>query len=115
MIDKQTFVDAINSMMLIDDYQKAKNKLYQKFNADGYLLEPDNNDIILRLLKLLAGSDRYDDTIETFCLVNNYGRGKGNTTYVDKDGVIIAITSPEELYDYIFEYQGGEELSVNTE
>ena len=37
MISKNEFVEVINSMMLIDDYQQEKNKLYKKYGADGYL------------------------------------------------------------------------------
>ena len=114
-INKQDFVDAINSMMVIEDYQNDKNKLYKKYNADGFLIEPDNNEVILKLLKLQLPDELDYDIIEEFCLINNYGRGKNNGTCTDADGQKISITSPEELYDYIFTNRGSDELSASTE
>ena len=101
MISKNEFVEVINSMMLIDDYQQEKNKLYKKYGADGYLLEPDNNAIILKLLRHALPAEVDFNAIETFCLTNNYGRGKSNQEYIDMDGQKINISTPSELYDYI--------------
>lgn len=113
VIDKDTFVEVINSMQTIDDYQKDKNKLYKKYNADGFLIEPDNKVAVLKLLRLLLPDDFYYNAIEEFCLSNNYGRGKNNNVYTDINGQRITISSPEELYKYIF--RDGDEISATTE
>lgn len=102
-INKQDFVNAINSMMTIDDYQNDKNKLYKKYQADGFLIEPDNNDVVLRLLKLFLPENADGKVIEDFCLANNYGRGRNNDIVLDKNGNKIQISSPEDLYNYYFE------------
>ena len=115
-ISKDDFVDAINSMMTIDDYQNDKNRLYKKYQADGFLIEPDNNDIMLRLLKLLLPADIHYEILEDFCLTNNYGRGKNNNVFTDIDGQRVYISSPEALYDYLFANEsGGDEVSASTE
>lgn len=101
MISKELFVEAIDGMMNIDDYQKAKNKLYNKFRADGYLLEPTNNDIIIRLLMQLIPHDCDYDALTAFCFDNNYGRGKNKQYYKDKNGQNIELKTPEDLYDYL--------------
>ena len=108
LINKQDFVDAINSMMIIDDYQNDKNKIYKKYHADGFLIEPDNNATILKLLKILLPDTSSCSILEDFCLMNNYGRGKNNNVLVDEDGQKILISSPEELYDHIFKDETGD-------
>lgn len=111
-ISKQEFVDAIVSMMTINDYQNDKNKVYKKYHADGFLIEPDNNEIILKLLRIVLPDDSYYMILEDFCLINNYGRGKNNNVLTDINGQKIIISSPEELYNYIF---GGDDVSANME
>lgn len=113
MLTKELFIEVINSMQIIDDYQRDKNKLYKKYNADGYLIEPDNKVVILKLLRLLLPDDFYYSAIEEFCLTNNYGRGKNNGVYTDINGQRITISSSEELYNYIF--GDGDEISAITE
>lgn len=113
MLTKELFIEVINSMQIIDDYQRDKNKLYKKYNADGYLIEPDNKVAILKLLRLLLPDDFYYNAIEEFCLTNNYGRGKNNDVYTDINGQRITISSSEELYNYIF--GDGDEISAITE
>lgn len=115
MITKELFVETINAMKRIYDYQNDKNKLYKKYDADGFLIEPDNNYIILKLLKLFLPDSFYDAALEDFCFANNYGRGKSNSVYQDANGQRIKISSPEELYDYIFTKEiGGDVISANT-
>ena len=116
LIERQDFIDAINSMMIIDDYQNDKNKLYKKYQADGFLIEPDNNGTILKLLKLLLPSDIHYKLLEDFCLTNNYGRGKGNNVLTDIDGQRLYISSPGALYDHIFsDKEGDDEVLANME
>lgn len=116
MINKTDFVNAINSMMLIEDYQNDKNRLYKKYNADGFLIEPDNNATVLRLLELQLPNESYKEILEEFCITNNYGRGKNKNICTDVNGQKILISSAEELYNYIFKKQlGSDEVSVNME
>lgn len=100
-ITKPDFVAAIESMARVDDYQNAKNSLYKKHDVDGYLIEPDNNEIVLRLLKLIIPESADFDAVTAFCLEKNYGRGKSNQTYVDPHGIKHTIKSSDELYDYL--------------
>jgi len=102
LITKSDFVAAIESMARVDDYQNAKNSLYKKHNVDGYLIEPDNNEVVLKLLKLLIPEDTDFDAVTTFCLEKNYGHGKANQEYTDPHGIKHSMKSPEELYDYLF-------------
>lgn len=88
-------------MMTIDDYQKAKNTLYTKYGADGFLLEPNNNEVVLKLLKNVIPESCDFDAVTSFCLQKNYGRGKANQDYQNPDGQKVKISSPEQLYDYI--------------
>ena len=101
MISKELFVEAIDSIMHLKDYQNDKHKLCKKYGADGYLIEPSNDAILIKVIKnLFKGCDEID-CIDTFCFVNNFGRGKGNQEYMDSDGQRIKITSSSELYDYL--------------
>lgn len=101
VITKEQFAEAINAMMNIYDYQEEKNKLYKKFNVDGYLLEPTNNDIIIKLIMLLLPDSCDKDSLTAFCFDNNYGRGKSNQYYINSNGLKLKIQSPDDLYDYL--------------
>lgn len=83
------------------DYQDDKNKLYKKYGADGYLIEPSNDEIIIRLLKNAFYPCEELESIDTFCYKNNFGRGKNNGIYIDVYGQKVNITSADELYDYL--------------
>lgn len=101
IINEHDFVEAIESMQRVDEYQEAKNHLYKKFNADGYLIEPDNNATVLRLLNILFSDCTEVDAINVFCLENHYGVGKKNQIYEDSNGQKITLSSPAELYQYL--------------
>ena len=73
------------------DYQSEKNKLYKKFSADGYLIEPNNDDIVVCLLKECFKPCDELECINVFCYDHNFGRGKGNQGYVDSHGQKIKI------------------------
>ena len=88
-------------MKRVDDYQESKNKLYRKFDVDGYLIEPDCNDIVLRLLNIIFSDSSEVDAINVYCLDNHYGIGKNNKTYINGDGQKITIVTPEDLYKYL--------------
>ena len=102
MISKELFVSAINSIMKQKDYQDDKNKLYKKYGADGYLIEPNNDAIMLKIVKEFFVDCEELEAIETFCYKNNFGRGnKNNQVYIDSNGQRHIISSAEELYDYL--------------
>lgn len=108
MIDKQSFIEAVEAMQLVDEYQEAKNKLYRRYKVDGYLIEPDNNEIILRLLNLFFKDCTEVNAINTFCIDNHYGVGKNNQIYEDTNGQQITLSSPSDLYDYLV-------ININSE
>ena len=108
MISKELFAEAIESMQRIDKYQEAKNSVYRKFDADGYLIEPDNNAVVIKLLQEFFKECPEEEVIRSFCLENNYGSGKGNKTFVDNDGQKIRLDSPAALYDYLISFSHAE-------
>lgn len=121
MVTKELFSEAINKMMAADDYHQDINRIYKKYGADGYLIEPDHNGIIIKLLKNGLPKDCDFDAVTSFCLDNNYGRGKGNQYYTTDKNEKVKISKPEELYDYIVSSsseiygEGGDAISVSTE
>lgn len=110
MISKELFVEAINSIMNLNDYQIKKYELGKKYGVDGYLIEPSNDDILIKVIKETFGKCEEAEAIEKFCYTNNFGRGKGNQYYTDSDGQKIKITSPEELYEYLVTKKCGDAL-----
>lgn len=108
MISKQLFVEAINMIMSIKDYQADKMKLWKKYGADGYLIEPSCEAIMLKIIKESFGRCEELEAIETFCYQNNFGRGKNHDIYMDSYGQRHTITSPDELYDYLLTNVGGD-------
>lgn len=108
MISKQLFVEAINMIMSIKDYQADKMKLWKKYGADGYLIEPSCEAVMLKIIKESFGRCGELEAIETFCYQNNFGRGKNHDSYMDSYGQRHTITSPDELYDYLLTNVGGD-------
>ena len=100
MIDKDFFTQVIDGMKSLADYQNEKNKVYRKFGADGYLMEPNMNVEIIRLLSLFFGEGAVD-VLTSYCIENKFAHGKGNKEYTDKHGKTIKLSSPEKLYDYL--------------
>ncbi len=102
VISKKDFTEVIESMKKIDDYHAEKRKLYKKYGADGFIIEPDNNHAVLLLLKWIFRDTGADTgAISAFCLNNNYGTGKGNQEYIDTDGHKNKISTIDDLYDYL--------------
>ena len=102
MISKKMFNEAITSIMNLKDYNDEKYKLCKKYGADGYLVEPSNDDIILKIIKESFGNCEGIDALHTFCYEKNFGRGASkNQTYVDLDGQKHKITTIDDLYDYL--------------
>lgn len=87
-------------MKSLADYQNEKNKVYRKFGADGYLMEPNMSVEIIRLLSLFFGEGALD-ALTSYCIENKFAHGKGNKEYTDKHGKTIKLSSPEKLYDYL--------------
>lgn len=101
MISQQLFVEAIDMIRPLKDYQADKMKLWKKYGADGYLIEPSCEATMLKIIKESFGKCEELEAIETFCYKNNFGRGKGNDIYVDSYGQNHTITSSDELYMYL--------------
>ena len=108
MISKQLFCEALESMKTLSDYQTEKNKLYKKYKVDGFLIEPTNDQILLKVIRELFKECTEIEALETFCYENNFGRGKGNQKYIDADGQSHTIISPEQLYDFLISHLGGD-------
>lgn len=102
MLTRDEFVEAIETIKNVSNYQTDKNKLYKKYGADGYLIEPDSNIAVMNLLHIFFEEVDYD-VIRTFCLENNFGQGKNNKTYKDDNGQEVDMSTPEKLYDYLME------------
>lgn len=108
MISRQLFVEAINGIMTLKDYQSEKMKLWKKYGVDGYLIEPSCEAIMIRLIKDLFGKSEELEAIEAFCYKNNFGRGKNNQEYIDTYGQRHIISSADELYVYLLTTCGGD-------
>lgn len=100
MITKEEFQSVIDQMKTMVNYQNDKNKLYKKYGADGYLVEPNANVEIIKLLSFFFGEGA-KEVLSTYCIANNFAHGKNNHEYVDDDGQHINLSSPEQLYDYL--------------
>lgn len=103
MISKKLFNEAIQSVMKIQDYNDEKYKLCKKYGVDGYLIEPSNDDILLKVIKESFGKCDELEALSVFCYEHNFGRGtsKANQVYVDSNGQKHKMTSIDELYDYL--------------
>lgn len=108
MVSRRLFNEAIDSIMHSKDYQSDKMKLWKKYDADGYLIEPNCDAIMLKIIKESFGKCEELEAIDTFCYKNNFGRGKGNKIYMDSYGQRHEITTSDELYDYLLGCLGGD-------
>ena len=107
MITRELFIEAIESIKNLKDYNDDKYKLCRKYGADGFLVEPSNDMILLKVIKESFGNCD-SRVLQVFCYEKNFGRGKGNQVYIDSDGVKHTISSPDELYDYIISTLGSD-------
>ena len=99
IIEKDDFVEIINHLKEIDDYQEGLNNYLSKNGAEGYIYQPDNKVSVLILLKVMF--DDEDDVISWFCCQSEYGKRGSDEYLTDDSGSPVDLSTPELLYDYL--------------
>lgn len=100
-ITKKQFVAYMSELKNVMDYQKSLNKLFEKFQVDGYLYQPDCSCALLTLLHNVFKEADEDNYIEKFCFDANFGVKTLDKVFYDKKRNEVKITSAEELYDLL--------------
>lgn len=107
MIDKERFVEIINSLKEVNDFVDEVNEKASKlrdsiisdfFNASS--LSISHEDIVVELLKAIFNDE--DNTISWWLYEKNYGTDDRLKMW-DKDGNEIDLSTPEKLYEYLLE------------
>jgi len=117
MIPKDLFCEAVDSMRNIYSYQMDLNKVFKKYKADGYIIEPDSNIVIMKLLRYMLQESSELDAINYFCLDMKYGTSRCNNPYQDRDGQKVTFKDAGDLYEYIISNLSNpaEECDVESE
>ena len=114
IVSKELFIEAVNELERAFDYQENLNKFFKNNCSDGYLIQPDCSDMVIKLLenvmKLERNEDGYTD-LSYFCLGLEFGRKfvPGCIKEIDEDGneVELDFSSAEKLYDYLVSKEEG--------
>ncbi len=99
MIDKQTFVNVINTIENCINYQKDLNKCIRKHKADGYVIQPDCSEVAMMLLHLIM--DDKDNLISEYCIDLEFGKKNVKQNKKSRENTNCYITTPEDLYDFL--------------
>ena len=101
IISKEDFVSCINDIKETTDYQNDLNKLFNKYNVDGYLFQPDCSAMLIRLLNKIFCVSSQDNYIEKFCFETDFGKKHVSGMFLDRKNREVTISSAEELYDLL--------------
>lgn len=96
---KELFIEALNKLAAVDKYNNDLNTMLKKNGSEGYIIQPNCSDIVIRILREEMKDTSLNSPIEFFIFESNYGKKKA--TYSDKDGNVIDLSSPELLYNYL--------------
>lgn len=108
IISKEDFIDAINDVMEVNDYQTGLNKYFREHDVDGYIFQPDCICTVIRLLHMAFGTLDDDEWISYFCFEMDFGRKWKPGTIAGRDGTDLRLSSAEELYDYLVSLREGD-------
>lgn len=98
-LSKKSFVEAIKSIKDSYEWDNRFNSL-----AEGGCYCNPLADVLIKILNEAIGVDTKDfDTISWWCYELDFGKKGVECVRIDND--TIDITSPEELYDYLIEYE----------
>lgn len=100
-LTKDSFVSIINNVKKVMDYDKALNKLFEKYSVDGYLHQPDCMCDTISLLHIIFGDCDKDEWISYFCFELDFGRNYEDGKVINKDGATIDLSTADKLYDFL--------------
>lgn len=98
VISKEEFIDCIEEVKKVYDYQDSINKFFQSHGAEGSIYEPECATTTLKLLHMMFEESDVDMWIEKFCFDYKYGE-KYSGEIRDIDGNPVDLYSIETLYD----------------
>lgn len=101
MIRREDFVEILNEVREVNDYQEGLNQYFHDHGADGYLYQPDCICSTIKLLHLIFGQKDGAEWISRFCFELDFGRKWKPGSCQNDDGQEIPLSTPEELYDYL--------------
>lgn len=108
VISKELFVEAINEIKRACDYQDGLNEFLKANCADGYVIQPDCSDMLIKVIETVMGLQLNDDgysDVSYFCYELEFGRKfkPGDVKERDCHGneVDLDFSSAESLYDYL--------------
>lgn len=103
IVSKDEFVSYIDDIKNSMDYQKELNKLFSKYNVDGYLFQPDCSASLIRLLNKVFHVSSQDGYIEKFCFETDFGKKNIPGSFLNKRKKEVKISTSEDLYDLLLE------------
>lgn len=101
MIDKDTFVKAINDVKAAYDFQVQLDDFYRKNGGYRKVDYPDCIDTVIDLLHSIFWKADRNGWIEYFCFELNFGRNYKDGTITYENGGNIRIKTAEDLYDFL--------------
>lgn len=99
VVSKEDFIEIIDNLKQIDEYQDGLNDFFEKHGAEGYIHQPDNKVSVLKILKTMF--DDTDDIIAWFCCKTGYGKHGADSYARDDNGQYIDLSTSELLYQYL--------------
>lgn len=99
VVSKEDFIEIIEDLKRIDDYQEGLNEYLSRNGAEGYIYQPDNKVSVMKLLKAMFEDE--DDLVAWFCCKTDYGKSGAKDYIKDESGKSIDLSSPALLYDYL--------------
>lgn len=101
MITKEVFCKAVRDAENVWRYCDDLNALFDKYNADGNIFQPDCVGTVISLLHYTFEEKDHDEWIEYFCYELDFGKEWREGLITENDGTDINLSTPENLYDYL--------------
>lgn len=102
-ISKEDFVNIIEDVKNTNDYQNNLNNFFRLNDVDGYIYQPDCCCAVIKLLHIIFQDADAEEWISYFCFELDFGR-KWKPGTINHDGKEITLSTPEDLYDYLVNY-----------
>lgn len=99
-LSKTEFCKALDSLKRNEEFLDELNNVFRKFNKDDMVYSTGLEDIIIGLLETLF-KDKENQWISYWVWEENFGRTYKEGDVIEKDGTIIPLGTPEELYDLL--------------
>ena len=101
LISKEDFVEVMDDLKNVNNYQEGLNKYFREHDVDGYIFQPDCACSVMKLLHLIFEEADSDEWINYFCFELDFGRKWEPGIISGKDGEPIDLSTPQALYDYL--------------